>query len=54
MLRETEEKDLKKLEHLCHQVGLGFEIWSNSTRAMELKEENPTLTPKSVGCKCLS
>jgi hypothetical protein len=40
MLRETEEKDLKKLENLCHQAGLGFEIWSNSTRAMELKEEN--------------
>jgi hypothetical protein len=42
MLRETEEKDLKKLENLCHQAGLGFEIWSNSTRAMELKEENLT------------
>jgi hypothetical protein len=39
MLRETEEKDLKKLENLCHQAGLGFEVWSNSNRAMEMKEE---------------
>jgi hypothetical protein len=39
MLRETEEKDLKKLENLCHQASLGFEIWSNSNRAMEMKEE---------------
>ncbi len=35
MLMETEEKDLIKLGDLCQQAGLGFEIWSNSTRAME-------------------
>ena len=35
MLKEAEEKDLNKLGELCQQAGLGFEIWSNSTRAME-------------------
>lgn len=42
MLQEAEEKDLKILSDLCQQSGLGFEIWSNSTRAMEKiqSEEN--------------
>lgn len=35
ILKDAEEKDAKKLGELCQQAGLGFEIWSNSTRAME-------------------
>jgi tetratricopeptide (TPR) repeat protein len=34
MLKDTGEEDLKKLGDLCQQAGLGFEIWSNSTRAL--------------------
>jgi tetratricopeptide (TPR) repeat protein len=34
LLKETEPNDIKKLAYLCEQAGLGFEIWSNSTRAM--------------------
>lgn len=36
-LEETDENDLKKLEVLCHQSGLGFDVWSLSTRAMNDK-----------------
>lgn len=37
VLPEASETDIQKLSDLCQDYGLGFEVWSNSSRAMTLQ-----------------
>jgi tetratricopeptide (TPR) repeat protein len=40
LLHTSDEKSIRRLEQLCFEAGLGFEVWSNASRAIQL---NPTL-----------
>lgn len=60
-LHTQEEKYLQALERLCLEHGLGFEIWSNSTRQIipSAQEASPEyfsrdLLPPSAGSECIA
>lgn len=37
LLHTSEEKAIRQLEQLCFDAGIGFEVWSNASQAMQLK-----------------
>lgn len=40
LLHTSDQKSIKKLELLAYDAGLGFEIWSNTTRSMTIEHKN--------------
>lgn len=40
LLHTGSEKKVRQLEKLCFEAGLGFEVWSNATRAMSIERKN--------------
>lgn len=47
LLHDVTPEQLQRLEQLCYQAGLGFEIWSNAARAMVVR--NPSAFPEFYG-----
>ena len=47
LLLTNEEEAINKLEQLCFEAGLGFEVWSNATRTTRQNHENATQTERS-------
>lgn len=37
LLHTSEERAIRQLEQLCFDAGIGFEVWSNASQAMQLK-----------------
>jgi len=37
LLHNAEKDDILSLQQLCHNAGLGFEVWANAARAMNTK-----------------
>ena len=47
LLHTTDPDSLRRLERLCYNAGLGFEIWSNAARSMVI--DNPQAFPEYYG-----
>ncbi|OAV43868.1 hypothetical protein A3850_004860 [Lewinella sp. 4G2] len=46
LLHSSDEIAIAKLENLCYDAGLGFEVWSNATRTMRGTPERATKAEK--------
>jgi hypothetical protein len=48
LLHTSSHKAINQLEELCFDAGLGFEVWSNASRATKLKKSNASDSEKDA------